>query len=369
MNIVLFNYSFSNRAGTERALLNMIDGFSKNDRYSVVFLLAGGEEKFAFDLSSYSIEVKYLNCNLEKLGKGFLSNLFIHWKVLWSTVSFFSAQYKGSVVIATNPLLAAILQMTKVITKSKLFIVSCEHFSISVSGAFANMIRKVFYPKMHVVSLTDGDAETISNRFSPKRSIAIPNASPFPVLPYQFEASRKTILSIGRLSFQKGYDLLINAFALFSKYHPDWQLIIVGDDYGEKNNLQKIIAQLNINNVELVAATDHVETYYRAASFYVMSSRFEGLPMVLLEAMSFGLPIVSFNCPTGPAQVVTKNSGILVENGNIQALAAAMKQLADTPALLLEKAKGTEERALYFTKDRIIQLWIRFLSEITNENN
>jgi amylovoran biosynthesis glycosyltransferase AmsD len=228
---------------------------------------------------------------------------------------------------------------------------------LHVTGSFSKWVRKYFYRYMTVIVLTEKDRLAFEKLFKPLSCICIPNASPFEIDSTHYSPDHKTILAVGRFTAQKGFDLLVNSFSMISKKFPDWKLKIVGDDFGDKAVLERMIAEKQIKNIELLPSTKHIEKMYQSASFFVLSSRFEGLPMVLIEAMSFGLPLIAFDCPTGPAEIVNESNGFLVENGNIAELAQKMETLMNDRKLLLQKSKGALENAPAFSKVKIDKLW------------
>ena len=138
----------------------------------------------------------------------------------------------------------------------------------------------------------------------------------------------KTVIAVGKQSFQKGFDLLIKSWVIVNDKHPDWILEI----YGKKEEKLKLLDQINSLNlnssVKLLDPVSNIEEVYRTASIFVLSSRFEGFGMVLIEAMLFGVPCVSFDCPHGPGDIITHNkNGLLVENGNVRELANSICEL------------------------------------------
>jgi glycosyltransferase involved in cell wall biosynthesis len=140
------------------------------------------------------------------------------------------------------------------------------------------------------------------------------------------------VVAAGRLVHQKGFDLLLDAFQRVAARHPDWQLWIFGG--GERRDaLAAQVERLGITGrAHLKRTTDHLDEQFAAASIFVLSSRFEGLPMVLLEAMTAGLPVVAFDCPTGPAQVITHGgSGLLARPEDVEGLAAGICELIENP--------------------------------------
>ncbi|GBR58373.1 lipopolysaccharide core biosynthesis protein WbcM [Gluconobacter thailandicus F149-1 = NBRC 100600] len=189
----------------------------------------------------------------------------------------------------------------------------------------------------------------------------IPNMAP-PVWKTPYDDTSRTVLTIGRLTTQKGHDLLLEAW---QKVESDargtgWSLLIRGDG-PEWDLLHQAINGLS--HVTLAPATHQIEAEYRGAGLYVCSSRYEGLPMVLLEASSAGLPIVSFACETGPAEIVEDGvNGVLVQPGDIPELAEALLSLmAQTEKRRTMSAMG-RRKALEFQEETVMARWMDLLS-------
>lgn len=140
------------------------------------------------------------------------------------------------------------------------------------------------------------------------------------------DTESKTFLSVGRMSYKhKGFDILIQAFALFCKENKEWHLIIVGDG-PEKENLKQLIQKNKIEDrIHIFPFTDQIQTYYATASVYILASRWEGFPLVLMEALSFGLPIVSSNIPISEEVLKNKDFCSFFKNEDIESLDTAMK--------------------------------------------
>jgi glycosyltransferase involved in cell wall biosynthesis len=137
--------------------------------------------------------------------------------------------------------------------------------------------------------------------------------------------SSRVVVAAGRLNRQKGFDLLVPAFARVLEEAPDWELRIYGTG-PERGALQRQIASLGVDGgVRLMGATPQLGSALAEGSLFVLSSRFEGFGMVLVEAMSKGLPVVSFDCPRGPSEIVTDGvDGLLVPAEDVDALATAI---------------------------------------------
>jgi glycosyltransferase involved in cell wall biosynthesis len=136
-------------------------------------------------------------------------------------------------------------------------------------------------------------------------------------------------VAVGRYTEQKGFDLLLQAWNLLQD-KADWQLLIVGK--GKKKHTKRMQDYINQqqlhSSVQLLPPTNNVQRLFASCSIYALSSRFEGLPLVLIEAAACGLPSVAFDCPTGPSEIIQhQQTGLLVPAGNVQAFADALRQL------------------------------------------
>jgi glycosyltransferase involved in cell wall biosynthesis len=203
----------------------------------------------------------------------------------------------------------------------------------------------------------------------PNRTIIIANASPISLNPdFKIDLYSKSIISVGNLIAVKGYDLLIDAWALIAQNYPGWTLYIYGN--GElKDILQKQINLLRLDNsVKLAGVTKNVRLKLEKSAFYVMSSRSEGLPMVLIESITCGLPIVAFDCETGPREIIENNGcGILVENGNIKKLAEAMSFMISSKEIRAEMSKKAVEKAKDYELNNIMEKWEQIFFEMTQK--
>ncbi|WKB80785.1 glycosyltransferase family 4 protein [Cellulophaga lytica] len=138
------------------------------------------------------------------------------------------------------------------------------------------------------------------------------------------------VLAVGKQSYQKGYDRLLQSWKTVAEKHPDWELDIYGT-LSEKEQLPKLAEELGITkSVHFYEPVKNIADKYQEASIYVMSSRYEGFGMVLTEAMAYGVPCVSFDCPHGPADIITHNkNGVLVPNNDSDKLANGLLHLIE----------------------------------------
>lgn len=177
----------------------------------------------------------------------------------------------------------------------------------------------------------------------------------------------KQIISVGRADYQKGYDMLLSAWEIAQKELPGWELVIFGG--GDKSDLKSQIHNKKIANLKLCPPTPNIGEEYLKSSLYVMSSRYEGLPLVLLEAMCYGLPIVSFECPCGPRDILRQNFGRLVKSNSIQDLAEALIDCVEDFEWRKEASYAAKERSKLYLKERIMTIWQNLFNELTNNKN
>jgi glycosyltransferase involved in cell wall biosynthesis len=185
-----------------------------------------------------------------------------------------------------------------------------------------------------ITTLTEPDKHDFERLFAGKPTLieAIPNALSWP----RGEPSplaNNIVIAAGRLARQKGFDLLIEAYAPVARAHPDWQLHIYGGRTGAgiQEALTRQIEDLGlVDQVFLKGRTEHMAEAMHGASIFALSSRWEGFPMVLLEAMAMGLPVVSFDCPRGPREVVVSGTnGYLVDNGDVEGFGKSLAALIE----------------------------------------
>ena len=194
----------------------------------------------------------------------------------------------------------------------------------------------------------------------------IPNSFPFyPDKPSLCE--NKQAIIVGRYNSAKGYNYLIDAWKIVYQKHPDWIINIFGS--GEyKDRVRKQIQDNGLQDVVIMNnPIDHIMEEYLKSSIYVMSSVFEGFAMVLLEAMSCGLPCVSFDCPYGPRNVITDGvDGILVEYLNSQALADNICKLIENEELRKRMGNNGRHNVLRFSRETIMPQWVELFKSLTN---
>ncbi len=181
------------------------------------------------------------------------------------------------------------------------------------------------------------------------------------------DLTSRTVVAAGRLSRIKGFDLLIDAWAEVAEVHPDWQLQIWGEG-GLRDELTQQIADLGLSGkVHLMGFSNQLVTEMSRASLFVLSSRAEGYGMVILEAMSCGLPVVSTDCPSGPAAIITSGTtGILVPNQDSAGLAAAINQVIEMgPEGRREMGRAALARTRELSRPAVARRWERLIADLS----
>lgn len=177
--------------------------------------------------------------------------------------------------------------------------------------------------------------------------------------------TNKRVIAVGRYVYQKGFDLLLHAWKLIEQQHPDWELAIYG--MGERMPYEQLIDKLKIdrNRCHLNGSTPDIKAEYLNSSLFVFSSRFEGFGMVLIEAMACGLPVVSFDCPCGPKDIVRhKEDGLLVPSGRPDLLAEALHQVMGNDSIRQKMATEAINNAKRFQLDGIAMRWKQLFEDI-----
>jgi glycosyltransferase involved in cell wall biosynthesis len=227
-------------------------------------------------------------------------------------------------------------------------------------------IRAV-YDKLDLLStLTEDDAAAYRKLLKGRGRIEVfPNAVP-DVGGHRAALDAKVVIAAGRLARQKGFDRLLPAWAEVVKQHPDWELRIFGSG-GERDSLQRQIEELGIqDSARLMGFTRQLHEEMSRASLYVLSSRQEGFPMVLLEAMGVGLPVVSVDCETGPRDIVREGvDGHVVPEEDTAALAAAMGRVMGDDAARKAYGAAALETAARYDAAEIAARWEERIAELS----
>ena len=249
-----------------------------------------------------------------------------------------------------------------------LAVVAHEHMNFHSHGAALTGAIRARYPRLDgLVVMSEEDERDYGRLLANSRTVVarIPNA--LPDLDGGISSlDAKVVAAAGRLNAQKGFDLLIPAYAPVAREHPDWKLRIYGGGR-QRAELERLVAEHELNGrVELMGPTERLGEELAKASLFVLSSRFEGFGMVLIEAMSKGLPAVSFDCPQGPSEIVDHGrNGILVPNGDLAALGKGITELIENEDARRAYGAAALEKAARYDIDAIGPRWEAMLAAVS----
>lgn len=355
-NIVFFIYNISAVGGTERVASVIINELAQRNYNVHVLGLYGDPGQIFFP---FEPNVRVTSLHIDDM-KGVRKILYSQHRI---------RQFVNSNHIDTFVTVESIMATYSVPSLAFTGIrhVVWEHFNFKVSlgiaaRSFARQLALCFADR--IVTLTARDIQFWEQGGWLRRAqlVHIPNPM-FLEEQKVNESPSKTVISVGRITFQKGFDLLADAWGgLPAELRKEWKLLIIGDGE-DKPLLEKKITELGIgDSVELVGATKAVFSYFEKASVYCLSSRFEGLPMVLLEALAFHVPIVAFDCDTGPEELIENGqNGILVEAGNVKKLSYSLASLMENDDLRRRMRNYKSQKLHTLELGGIVEQWTRVL--------
>ena len=357
-----------NSGGMERILTDKLNYLSQNYNYEIYVITTDQKEKNIFFPLNKEIKHIDLGINyLDDINKNFFKRILVyiqkqkeHEKKLKNIIN----EIKPEILISLGDEDRNFIYKFK---NKNIKIVREHHFNKKhlLQNEARNFIYKLKAYYMHFkdiylvdkydefIVLTEEDKENWHN----KKIKSIPNFINF-IPEKSSNCENKKIISVGRLEYQKGYDILINVWNIISKKYPNWILEIYGEGI-ERESLQNKINKLGLEkSFILKGAVKNIQDKYLESSIYVMSSRYEGMPMVLLESMAYGLPVVSFDCPCGPKDIIKDNEdGFLVKFGNIEQMAEKIEKLILDEEKRKFFGKNARKNIQRYSQDKIMNQW------------
>lgn len=373
MNIVYCIAATYNSGGMERVLANKANWLVRNG-YEISILTTDQKARSSFFKLDSRIKIYDLGINYEENnGTSFLNKLvhypFKQWKHKRALKTMLS-ELKPDIVVSMFCNDASILPKIKDGSKKVLEI----HFSrfkrlqYGRKGIwkFADELRsrndlRVVSKFDRFVVLTNEDKKYWGDL---DNMLVIPNARSFE-LEHPAELNEKTVIAVGRYCYQKALDKLIDAWSIVCKAADDWKLHLVGDGE-DREQLMTQIEELGLTDKVVLgrAETDMKSVYYNA-SILALSSRYEGLPMVLLEAQAAGVPVVSFECKCGPKDVLTDGvDGVLVREGDVDGLAKGLLRLINDSELRKKMGTVAYKNSERFSEEKVMRQWVELFEDV-----
>ena len=225
-------------------------------------------------------------------------------------------------------------------------------------------LRDKLYKHAHLITTQTKRAQEMLPDFLRRKTVVIPNPVDVEDLEIQNSVS-KTIIAVGRLHAQKGFDVLIEAFAKVASIYSDWQLELWGDG-PQRDMLHTLIRSKNLEGqIMLKGTTQNILQEMAHAEFFVLSSRWEGIPNVLCEAMALGMPVIATDCPTGPRELITDGEdGLLVPVGDVGAMANAIVKLIQDKELRQQLGAKAKTKMKQYDTATIAKLWAREFDKV-----
>lgn len=373
-----------NRAGVERIMTQKINYLAETDCDISLVTTDQMNQPFSFPLSK---EVQYYSVNApipSRTDYSFTKWLYLFYKSRSIYTKALNRVIKDShpdIIICTTYSFDVLDILTKICHKNDIKLVIESH--IQMTNVFMKP-RLAYHPLLSwygifhdryilnyvkkaamLVCLTDEDMKSW-------KQLHISNVCVIPNMitirpPESIDYSTKRVIAVGRYSDQKGFDMLIKAWGHLSKKYHDWHLFIFGNEDRAPYEEMALIEKCQ-DTCHCMPVTEDIATEYGKSSIFVMSSRYEGMPLALIEAMSSGLACVSFNCPNGPSDIINDGiDGFLAKNGNIEDLTTKMENLICNESLRKELGITARQNIERFSPDAIMRqnltLYNRILSQ------
>ena len=370
LKIVYLTPALYMAGGVERVLTLKANYFAEHFGYDITIILTDGDGKPLFYPLSDKVKVLNLNIGFEELWTcSFVKKIFVYLnkqrlykKKVEAELMRIRPDITVSLLRREINFISSIKDGSRKIGELHVNRANYRNFEAGDANFIKNLFAK-FWMRSLVAKLKRLDRFVVltneDRQAWPELSNVIAIPDPLSFVPTQkSELTQKRVIAVGRYVYQKGFDLLLQAWARVEKLHPDWQLAIFGD--GDRTPYQQQAALLGLSpqRCQLNGPTSNIQQEYANSSLFVFSSRFEGFGMVLVEAMACGLPVISFACPCGPKDIVKHGEdGLLVENGNVEALAAALSQLMSNEALRRSMSVAAQGNVQRFGLQQIAERW------------
>lgn len=361
--------------GVERVLTLKANYFAEHFGYDITIILTEGKDKPLFYPLSDKVKVINLDIGFEELWHcSFLKKVWIYLRKQRKYRKLLTAELLRLHPDITVSLLRREINFLHTIPDGskkigEMHINRANYRNFEGGSLFQRLFARFWMGSLvgHLrtldgfVVLTEEDRSAWTEL---DRVVAIPN--PLPFLPSERSPlTAKRVIAVGRYCHEKGFDLLLQAWAIVQEKCPDWQLAVFGE--GDRSPYEQLTDKLRLDRTRCVlhGRTSDIQAEYLRSSLSVCSSRFEGFGLSLIESMACGLPVVSFDCPWGPQSIVTDGEdGLLVENGNVERLADSLIRLMLHPDELVRMADRAVLNVRRFAMDQVALRWKSLFEEV-----
>lgn len=357
--VCFFIGNMSRSGGTERVLSVIANGLSERG-FSVFIMSLWGDGKSFFSLKD-EIKLYWIEQGFKGTGiTGIIGRLRYLNGIL--------RKEKAEILVDVDIILGCYSFFLKK-WMPELRWVSWEHFNYYHHFKKNHFLRKIIKRAAgrysdQIVVLTEEDRTSYEKHLKPRCGIrCIYNPVPYEGT-FAKEDEKARILAAGRLTGEKGFESLIHSWRRLEDAYPEWEVVVAGEGEDRKK-LEKAIRVSGLKRLYLAGNVPDIERYYQEAAFFVLPSKSEGFGMVLVEAMCFSNPVVSYACGAGPKKIVLDGkNGFLVEPGNVEQFAGRMEALMSDAQLRKKMGNTARKSVVRFEKEKILGQWERLLNRM-----